>query len=70
MRLTIQLKLLPTPEQAASLKRTPATANPTCDYISQVAWHARTFGQFPLHRLTYGVVRETGCKHELSGGSG
>jgi predicted transposase len=59
MRLTIQLKLLPTREQADALKRTLATANAACDYISQVAWDARTFGQFPIHRLTYGAVRET-----------
>jgi transposase len=59
MRLTIQLKLLPTPEQADVLKRTLVRANAACDYISQVAWAARTFGQFPIHRLTYGPVRET-----------
>jgi IS605 OrfB family transposase len=59
MRLTIQLKLLPTPEQADLLGRTILTANAACDYISQVAWDARTFGQFPIHRLTYGAVRET-----------
>jgi IS605 OrfB family transposase len=58
MRLTIQLKLLPTSEQADSLKRTLETANAACDYISQVAWDARTFRQFPIHRLTYGAVRE------------
>src|SRR5712691_7295541 len=59
MRLTIQLKLLPTPEQADALTRTLETANAACDYISQVAWDARTFGQFPIHRLTYQAVRET-----------
>ena len=59
MRLTIQLKLLPTPEQADALQRTILRANAACDYISQVAWHADTFGQFPIHRLTYGAVRET-----------
>ena len=59
MKRTIQLKLLPTPEQAESLTRTLETANAACDYISQVTWDARTFGQFPIHRLTYGAVRET-----------
>jgi putative transposase len=59
MRLTIQLKLLPTPEQADALKRTLVRANAACDYISQVAWNARTFGQFPIHRLTYAAVRES-----------
>ena len=59
MRLTIQLKLLPTPEQADALKRTLERANAACDYISQVAWVACTFGQFPIHRLVYNDVRET-----------
>ena len=59
MRLTIQLKLLPTSEQADALTRTLETANAACNYISQVAWDARTFRQFPIHRLTYGAVRET-----------
>src|SRR5204863_9001431 len=46
MRLKIHLKLLPTPQQADALKRTLETANAACNYISQVAWGARTFGQF------------------------
>lgn len=59
MRLTIQLKLQPTPEQAANLQRTLRRANEACDYISRVAWESNTFGQFPLHRLSYASVRET-----------
>jgi putative transposase len=59
MRLTIQLKLLPTPEQADTLTRTLETANAACDYISQVAWQTQTFRQFPIHRLTYAAVRDT-----------
>ncbi|MBK9714232.1 MAG: transposase [Kouleothrix sp.] len=59
MKLTIQLKLLPTVEQADALRRTLETANAACDYISQVAWEAKTFRQFPIHRLTYHAVRET-----------
>src|SRR5215216_2699362 len=59
MRLTIQLKLLPTPEQADALTRTLVTANAACDYISQVAWERRTFGKFALQKLYYKDVRET-----------
>jgi putative transposase len=59
MRLTVQLKLQPTPEQAATLKHTLETANTVCDYISQVAWESKTFRQFPIHHLTYQAVRET-----------
>lgn len=59
MRLTIQLKLLPTLGQADLLKQTLERANAACDSMSQVAWDTRTFGQFPLHRLVYQSVRES-----------
>jgi len=59
MKLTAQLKLLPTPEQADALKRTLETANAACDYISQVAWEMQTFGKFALQKLCYQHVRET-----------
>jgi putative transposase len=59
VKLTIQLKLLPTPEQALALKRTLETANAACDSISQVAWESRTFGKFALQKLCYQDVRET-----------
>jgi IS605 OrfB family transposase len=59
MRLTAAIQLLPTPEQANTLRRTLETANAACDYISQVAWETKTFRQFPIHRLTYAAVRET-----------
>jgi hypothetical protein len=51
MKLTAQLKLLPTPEQANALKHTLRAANAACDYISQVAWETRTFGKFALQKL-------------------
>src|ERR687886_1314952 len=59
MKLTVQLKLLPTPEQAAVLRRTLETANAACDYISQVAFSTQTFRQFAIHKLTYQAARET-----------
>ncbi len=59
MNITIQLKLLPTPEQADALKRTLETANAACNSISQVAFSAQTFRQFAIHKLTYQAVRET-----------
>lgn len=59
MRLTIQLKLQPTPEQADALKRTLERANEACNYISRVAWEATTFRQFAVHKLVYQPVRKT-----------
>src|SRR5262249_10703468 len=59
MKLTVQLKLQPTPEQADALGRTLETANAACDSISQVAWESKTFRQFAIHKLTYQATRET-----------
>src|SRR3954471_8959314 len=58
MRLTAQLKLLPTPEQAAALQRTLAAFNAACEYISGVAWASKTFRQFDLHKLCYRGARK------------
>lgn len=57
MKLTAQIKLQPTPGQASALKRTLETANAACDYISDVAWNNRTFGQYKLHHIAYAEVR-------------
>src|ERR687886_438682 len=59
MKLTVQPKLIPSPEQADALRRTLEAANAACDYISQVAWESKTFRQFAIHKLTYQAVRET-----------
>jgi putative transposase len=59
MKLTVQLKLQPTPAQADALRRTLETANAACDYISQIAFSTQTFRQFAIHKLAYQSVRET-----------
>src|ERR671932_850858 len=59
MKLSVQLKLQPTPPQVDALRRTLETANAACDYISQVAFSTQTFRQFAIHKLTYQSVRET-----------
>jgi hypothetical protein len=67
MKLTVQLKLQPTPQQATALRRTLEIANAACDYISQVAFSTQTFRQFAIHKLTYQAVRETfGLAAQLS----
>jgi IS605 OrfB family transposase len=58
MRLTIQLKLQPTPEQADALRHTLTTANAACNAISQTAWSAKVFKQFGIHKLTYYDTKE------------
>lgn len=59
MKLTVQLKLIPSPDQADALRRTLETANAACNSISQVAWESKTFRQFAIHKLTYQSVRKT-----------
>ena len=58
MKLTAQVKLQPTPDQANALKRTLAQANAACNYVSAVAWERHTFGQYKLHGLVYREVRD------------
>lgn len=53
MKLTAKVKLIPTVAQAESLKRTLEMANAACNRISDLAWDAKTFGQFQIHKLAY-----------------
>ena len=58
MKLSAQIKLQPTPEQAALLRATMQRTNAACNSISCVAWQTRTFGKFALQKLCYADVRE------------
>lgn len=57
MKLIARIKLQPTPEQHDALMRTLEAANAACNYVSDIAWRQKVFGQFNLHRLCYGDVR-------------
>ncbi len=59
MKLTNQIKLQPTIEQAELLKRTLEQANAVCNYISGVAWDKQTFGKFQIQKLVYEDVRKS-----------
>ena len=59
VKLTTQLKLLPTSKQADALRRTLETANAACNAISTVAWETKTFGTFALQKVCYHTMRET-----------
>lgn len=66
MKLTVQTKLLPTPEQTTMLLRTLEAANAAANAISARAWTERTFQQFTLHRLVYADTRaETGLSAQM-----
>ena len=53
MKLTANIKLNPTPKQYEFLKQTLDISNQACNFISQVAWENKKFGQFELHKLVY-----------------
>lgn len=59
MKLTLQIKLLPTDAQAVMLKETFIVFNEACNAISQIAWERHVFKQFGLHKEVYYPIRET-----------
>lgn len=56
--LTVQVKLMASPTQAAILKKTLIAENAACDWISERAWKTKTFSQIPLHQLVYNACRK------------
>lgn len=58
MKLVLKIKILPSDEQRSLLLRTIEEANRACDYISDIAWANKTFGQFKIHHLCYDDVRQ------------
>ena len=58
MKLTAKIKLQPTSDQRDRLLNTLEAANAACNDISQQAWEAKTFRQYPLHHLVYHDIRE------------
>ena len=58
MKLTAQIRLDPSPEQAAVLLRTMETANAACNAISEHAWATKTFSKFSLQKAIYHDIRD------------
>src|SRR5258706_4696499 len=58
MKLTAQIKLMPTPQQADLLKQTLEAANAACNTISDYAWTNQVFGKFPLQKALYYGLRD------------
>ena len=58
VKLVVQVKLQPTPEQTVSLTATIRRANEACDWISGKAWETQIFRQFALHKLVYREARD------------
>lgn len=58
MKLTIALKLVPSPEQRDALLETVRRFNASCNYVSDKAWQHRKFRKFDLQRLVYRDIRD------------
>ncbi len=58
MKLTAQIRLNPTAEQAAILLETMEAANAACNAISEYAWQTKTFSKFKLQAAIYHDIRQ------------
>ncbi len=57
MKLTAQVRLQPTPEQAQALRETLTHTNALCQWLSDWAWDNQTWRQFAIHRACYHPAR-------------
>ncbi|WP_345444662.1 hypothetical protein [Actinoallomurus vinaceus] len=60
MKVVTQLKLVPTPEQAAALKHTLRTANEAACWVSSVAFAQGVPREYELRKHTYAELKERG----------
>ena len=58
MKLTLQLKLLPTTDQKAILLATMKQFNAAATYAARIGFEAKVYGQVGLHKLTYYNIRK------------
>lgn len=58
MKITVQIKLLPTLEAQSGLLKTIQTFNEVCNGISEVIFEAGVFKQFDIHKLLYRMIRD------------
>ena len=59
MKLTLQIKLLPSNEQSESLIATLRDSNAVCNQVSDVIWKNKVFNQFKVHHLVYHDLKRT-----------
>jgi putative transposase len=67
MHLTMQLKLLPTPEQATSLLATMERFNAACDRLATIAFQHGCANKVELQKLAYhGIRRDFGLSAQMT----
>lgn len=59
MKLILQIKLLPTPEQFNILKETLVEANAACNVISERCFEKRIFNRFKMHFEIYSSIKSS-----------
>ncbi|MEV4550129.1 hypothetical protein ACI2LC_03310 [Nonomuraea wenchangensis] len=57
VKLVVQVKLLPTPEQAAALEATLRAANKAAGLVSRIAFQKGCFRNFDLRKHTYEQIK-------------
>ncbi|MEV4099792.1 transposase [Nonomuraea sp. NPDC049649] len=57
MKLVVQVKLLPTPQQAAAMEATLHVANRAANLVAKIAFERRCFRNFDLRRHTYDRIK-------------
>jgi IS605 OrfB family transposase len=57
MKLTLQLQLLPTPEQKADLLAVMEHFNEAASFVANIGFEAKVYGQVTLHKLCYHEIR-------------
>ena len=60
MKLVVQVKLLPSADQAGALQTTLRAANAAANQVSQVAYEKKVFRNFALRKHTYHDIRAAG----------
>jgi predicted transposase len=68
MRLTVQIKLLPTAEQATSLLDTIRAMNEAASFAAKIGFDHHLFGQTNIHHLCYRELRDRfalGAQHAV-----
>ncbi|WP_433365325.1 RNA-guided endonuclease InsQ/TnpB family protein [Streptosporangium sp. CA-115845] len=58
MKLVVQVRLLPTPEQAAALEATLCAVNAAATWVAALAHHRRVFRNYDLRRHAYGQIKD------------
>ncbi|MGP3960887.1 hypothetical protein ACTWPT_33250 [Nonomuraea sp. 3N208] len=60
MKLVVQVKLLPTAEQAEAMEATLHQLNQAANQVSRLGFHTKTFGVYGLRRQFYDQLKAIG----------